>query len=142
MLFGMNNIPVLGATNWRLRALPVFRAVMQGGVYHPDAIPPALLREMNAVGNRPGHYRAFMSLIRHFPEWDKDRSDYGAIEVPVLFIYGDHDWSHPEERAASVERVPGAVSHEVRDAGHFLSLDAPGDAVREILRFARPDVQS
>ncbi len=66
LLFSLNNVPIIGSTNWRLRTLLAFRTIMQGGVYHHDAIPPALLREMNAVGNRPHHYRAFMSLARHF----------------------------------------------------------------------------
>ena len=41
------------------------------------------------------------AVVRHFPEWDKVRMDYRKIEIPVLLIYGDHDWSRPEEREAN-----------------------------------------
>ena len=136
LLFGLNNVPILGATNWRFRSLVTFRKIMQGGVYHGDALAPALLQEMHKVGNRPHHYRAFMSLVRHLTEWDRKRVDYGEIKIPVLLIYGDHDWSRPEEREANREAIPKAEMTIVKDAGHFLSVDAPDEAVRLILDFS------
>ena len=136
LLFSLNNVPIIGSTNWRLRTLLAFRTIMQGGVYHHDAIPPALLREMNAVGNRPHHYRAFMSLAGHFPEWEKVRMEYPKIEIPVLLVYGDHDWSRPEEREANQRTIPGAQITTVKDGGHFLSLDAPQAVIQLILDFS------
>jgi hypothetical protein len=46
------------------------KAVMQGGVANPASIPQSLLREMYDVGNRPGHYRAFVSLLRNSASWE------------------------------------------------------------------------
>lgn len=141
LLVSLNNVPVIGATNWRLRPWIAFRAVMRGGVYRDDAIPPALLREIHEVGNRPGHYRAFMSLIRNSPEWERVRAEYAKIEIPVLLIYGDHDWSRPKEREADGRAIPGARFAMVKDGGHFLSLDAPRDLNRLILDFSRGGVE-
>lgn len=142
LLFSLNNVPVLGATFWRLRTLFAFRLIMQGGVTNHDALPSALLREIYEVGNRSHHYQAFMSLIRHFPEWEQARSEYGKIEAPVLLIYGEQDWSHPDERKHTRQLIPNSEIATVKLAGHFLSLDAPDDVVRLILTFSEKASES
>jgi pimeloyl-ACP methyl ester carboxylesterase len=141
-VFGLSNAPVLGATVWRLRMYWVFRSVMRGGVHNPDAIPRELMKEMDAVGNRPRHYKALMSLIRHFPEWEAARKEYGRIKVPVGLIYGQYDWSRPEEREANLSAIPRAQLTTVRGGGHFLSLDAPAEITRLILDAARTETGS
>ena len=137
VLFGLNNVPLVGSTFTRFRQYSVFRKVMEGGVDRKDALPPALLREMYEVGNRPGHYRAFMSLVAHWAEWEKPRAEYNKIDVPVLLVYGDHDWSRPEEREANQRAIPRAKMTIVKDAGHFLALDAP-EALAQLILQAPP----
>lgn len=136
LLFSLNNVPILGSTFWRLRQYPVFKLIMEGGVVHNDALPSALLREMHEVGNRPHHYRAFMSLVRHFVGWEDARANYAKIAVPVLLVYGEGDWSRPDEREANHRAIPGAQMTIVKDAGHFLSLDAPDALIQHILNFS------
>ncbi len=137
LLFSLNNVPILGSTFWRLRQYPVFKLIMEGGVVQKDALPPALLREMHEVGNRPHHYRAFMSLARHWAGWEDARANYAKIAVPVLLVYGEGDWSRPDEREANRRAIPGVEMAIVKDAGHFLSLDAPEAAIRNILNFTQ-----
>jgi pimeloyl-ACP methyl ester carboxylesterase len=141
LLFAMNDVPILGSTVTRLRQYPVFRKVMEGGVDRTDALPPALLREMYEVGNRPGHYRSFMSLVSHWAKWEKLRDEYGRIETPVLLVYGDHDWSRADEREANQQVIPGSRLQTVRGAGHFLSLDAPGTLTQLIVGFGRAETR-
>jgi pimeloyl-ACP methyl ester carboxylesterase len=136
LLFGLNNVPVLGATIIRLRSYPIEKHVFEGGVRRPGAMPPDLSREMYQVGNRRGHYRGFMSLVRHWPEWEQARAEYGNIAVPVLLLYGDHDWSRAGEREADRQAIPGARMQVVPDASHFLSLDAPEEVVQAVVEFA------
>ena len=139
VLFGLNDVPLVGSTFSRFRLYPVFRKVMQGGVDRKDALPPPLVREMYEVGNRPGHYQAFMSLVAHWPDWEKARAEYNKIDVPVLLVYGDQDWSRPEEREVNHRAIPGAQMTIVKDAGHFLALDAPEALTQLILQFpSRP----
>ena len=133
LVFGLNDVPVLGTTVTRLRQYPIFKKIMEGGVSHADALPPALLREMYEVGNRPHHYQAFMSLVAHWAEWEKARPAYNQIDVPVLLVYGDHDWSRPDEREANQRAIPGAKMTIVKNAGHFLALDAP-EALTQLIR--------
>lgn len=137
LVFGLNNVPVVGATVARLRQYSIFARIVEGGVVHKDALPTALLREMYEVGNRPGHYRAFMSLVAHWPEWEKAQTEYSHIDVPVLLIYGDHDWSYADEREANRRAIPEAEMTIVKDAGHFLTLDAPEALAQLVLDFAR-----
>lgn len=135
VLFGLNNVPVLGSTFMRLRSLPVERVVFQGGVERRESFPPGLIREMHRVGNRRGYYKGFMSLVRHWPDWERARREYGAIDRPVLLLYGDHDWSREPEREANRQAIPGARLHTVQHAGHFLSLDAPAELVARVSGF-------
>jgi pimeloyl-ACP methyl ester carboxylesterase len=125
LLFGVNDVPVLGATVGRLRSYPVVRQVLRGGIQRRAALSPALAREIYQVGNRRGHARGFASLVRHWASWDAGRAEYGRIDRPVLLVYGDHDWSREHERLDDAARIPGAELRTVPDAGHFLSLDAP-----------------
>ncbi|MGH7409577.1 MAG: alpha/beta fold hydrolase [Candidatus Methylomirabilis sp.] len=136
VIFGLNDVPLVGSTVQRLRQYQIFQKVMEGGVYHKEALPSSLLREMYEVGNRPHHYRAFMSLVSHWPDWEKARAEYVHIEVPSLLIYGEHDWSRPDERQANQRAIPGAQAAIVQQAGHFLSLDAPEALIRHVLDFS------
>jgi pimeloyl-ACP methyl ester carboxylesterase len=135
LIFGLNNVPVLGATVTRLRQYPIVKRIFEGGVYHKQALPAPLVQALYQVGNRRGHYRAFMSLVRHWPDWERARTEYPRINRPTLLVYGDHDWSRVNEREADRRAIPGSRMRLVRDAGHFLSLDAPAEAVQAIVEF-------
>ena len=141
LLLGLNNVPVLGATVNRLRLYPIIARVFDGGVYRKGALPRALSREMYLVGNRRGHNRAFMSLVRNWESWEAGRAEYRNIDRPTLLIYGDHDWSRDDERVADARAIPGAELRVIEDAGHFLSLDAPDETVAAILAWAQPPGQ-
>ena len=130
-------MPVLGATVTRLRQYPIVKQVFKGGVYRKGALPVALAREMYLVGNRRGHYRAFMSLVRNWGSWEAARAEYRSIDQPTLLVYGDHDWSREDERVAEARAIPGAELRVIKDAGHFLSLDAPDEVVAAILPWAQ-----
>ena len=129
-------IPVVGETVMRLRSFPVMRAVFRGGVADRGSIPPALLKEMYMVGNRPGHYRAFVSLLRNAASWERATADYGAIEIPVLLVWGAQDWAKPAERERERNLIAGVAISSVEGGGHFLPLDRPGELTQSILRFA------
>jgi pimeloyl-ACP methyl ester carboxylesterase len=129
-------VPYLGETVMRLRNIIIMKSVLFGGVAERKNIPPALLAEMNAVGNRPGHYRAFISLLRHAASWEAATARYAAIAVPVALIWGDRDWALPPEREHDHDLLPGAQAVTFERGGHFLPLDRPDDLSDFIVRFA------
>lgn len=135
LLLYMNNIPLLGAMNWRLRMLPAFLHIMRGGVYDSSVLPDELMHEINDVGNRRSHYQSFMSLIRNFPKWEQEKENYNEIQVPVLLVYGDHDWSTENERLDTKSRINNARLETITDGGHFLSLEKPNELAKLIFEY-------
>ena len=142
ILFGLSNVPVLGSTVTRLRLYPIVKRVLEGGVYRRGALPATLARELYRVGNRRGHSRALMSLVRHWDSWERARAEYPSIDVPTLLIYGDHDWSRVGERESDRQIIAGAELRIIKDAGHFLSLDAPQEVVQAVVGFANHPKES
>ena len=131
-------VPVIGETVMRLRNFIIMKLILQGGVANPKSIPPPLLKEMYRVGNRPGHYRAFLSLLRNGASWEAATKHYGRINVPVLLVWGDEDWARPPEREHDRALIPGAQMVTVEGGGHFLALDRPQELTDLIRKFARP----
>ena len=135
MITATSQTPI-GGTVMRLRNFIIMKAVLQGGVANPQSIRPALLKEMYAVGSRPGHYRAFISLLRNAASWESATQVYGNITVPVCLIWGAQDWSRPDEREHDLSLIPRAQMTTVEDGGHFLPLDRPQELSELIIRFA------
>jgi pimeloyl-ACP methyl ester carboxylesterase len=137
ILFTVAPITVLGETVMRLRNPTIERKVLEGGVAFPSALPESFVTEVFRVGERPGHYEAFLNLIRRMPLWRRAREAYGRIQVPVLLVYGDRDWSRETERRANLRDIPGARLVVVSEGGHFLPLDRPEAVVEHIQAFTR-----
>ncbi len=97
----------------RLRNSAVEGRVAQGGVVNPASLTPGFAEGLNASGRRPGHYQAFLNLLRRAYLWDKARERYRDINVPVLVIYGDHDWSHLDERQRPFPGRKGPAGRDV-----------------------------
>jgi pimeloyl-ACP methyl ester carboxylesterase len=129
-------IPVVGETAMRLRNFLIMKAVLRGGVADGSSIPPDLMKEMYLVGNRPGHYRAFLSLLRNAESWERATRDYGQIDVPVLLVWSDQDWARAPEREHDRTLVPNVEMTTVEGGGHFLPLDRPRILTELIIRFA------
>jgi pimeloyl-ACP methyl ester carboxylesterase len=132
VILGLAGVPVIGEVVMRMGTFPVVKRIFEGGVYRKDSFPPALLRELYVQGKEPGRLRAFLRLVRHWPSWEAARAEYANITVPVLLLYGDHDWSHAPEREADRRAIPGAELRVAEHAGHFLALDAPEAFVRAV----------
>jgi pimeloyl-ACP methyl ester carboxylesterase len=141
MITTTSRVPVLGETIMRLRNFAIMKAVLRGGVANAESIPPALLEEMYRVGNRRGHYRGFVRLLRNAASWETATNVYRNIVVPVFLIWGDKDWSNSSERERDRELIPGAQVATIEDGGHFLPLDRPRELQELIIRFASRRVQ-
>lgn len=86
IIMAVSQVPVIGDTFHRLRNLRIMSSVMAGGVHDLRSIPAALNREMYLVGNRRGHYRSFIRLLRNSASWERATPEYRRISVPVLVI--------------------------------------------------------
>ena len=133
VVLGITAVPILGDMLTRRAPLPAVKRILEGGVARKNSFPPELLQELYESGKRPGHSRAFVQLVRHWPSWEQARAEYGNIVLPVLLLDGDHDWSRDAEREADHRAIPGSRIRIVKDAGHFLALDAPSAFVQAIV---------
>jgi pimeloyl-ACP methyl ester carboxylesterase len=134
-------IPVLGGTIMRLRNFAIMNAVLRGGVADPGSLSDELAKEMYEVGNRRGHYRAFLSLLRNAASWEAARESYRDILVPVNIIWGQKDWSTLAEREQDRSLIPRAQMTTVENGGHFLPLDRPEELQELITRFRAASTQ-
>ena len=116
---------------------PHSASALTAGASFSPALVPKICAQASASGRRLGHYQAFLNLLRHAYLWNAAREHYGDIEVPVLVVYGDHDWSRPDERQRTVAAIPMAKIETVPDGGHFLSLDRPQRLAEMIMSFAK-----
>ncbi len=132
----LSRIPILGETFMRLRQPFIEKLILQGGVSRSDALTPGFLQQVWDSGVRKGHYQGFINLIRNAASWESARAVYGKIKLPVLLVYGAQDWSNESERKQTLAEVPGAKLETIKDGGHFLSLDQPGEVIRVIRLFA------
>jgi pimeloyl-ACP methyl ester carboxylesterase len=137
MITVSSELPVVGETVMRLRNFITMKAVLRGGVADPENIRPELLKEMYDVGNRRGHYRAFISLLRNAASWESATEIYRNINVPVCLVWGEQDWANPAERDQDYRLLPGSQVTTVANGGHFLPLDRPQELNYIILRFAQ-----
>src|SRR3989442_3328389 len=126
--------PVIGSVVVRTGTKGILRKVMEGGVYDRRNLPSDLIDELWACGNLPGHARAFLSLIRQWKTWIGARAAYTSVqaELPITLVYGDHDWSRPEEREANRRALGNARTLDLAHCGHFSCLDQPEQVARMI----------
>ena len=118
-----------------LNGVPVFAIDTVDIIENSSVLPDELMHEINDVGNRRSHYQSFMSLIRNFPKWGQEKENYNEIQVPVLLVYGDHDWSTENERLDTKSRINNARLETITDGGHFLSLEKPNELAKLIFEY-------
>jgi pimeloyl-ACP methyl ester carboxylesterase len=114
--------PGIGPLVAREETRAILRRVLHGGLYDRGALREDLLEELYRCGSLPGHARAFRSLNRQWHSWIAAREGYSRVAVPVTLVYGDHDWSCPDERIANARLIPSVK---------MASLDGTGDTLTE-----------
>jgi pimeloyl-ACP methyl ester carboxylesterase len=120
----------------------ILRGVLRGGLHDTGALRDDLLEELHRCGSLPGHARAFRSLNRQWRSWIAARAAYHRIALPVTLVYGDEDWSRPDEREANARAIPGADVVSLERCGHFASLDQPDKVADLIARLAARESQA
>ncbi|MGB3771907.1 MAG: alpha/beta fold hydrolase [Rhodococcus sp. (in: high G+C Gram-positive bacteria)] len=117
--------PVIGPTLAGIEPRPIMRAILHGGLVENDALTEDYLDELLRVGKRPGYSRVARAVFGNLPSLIAARADYRRLTVPVHLVYGDKDWSRASDRESNRRLLPEADFLEVRNTGHFLSLEKP-----------------
>jgi pimeloyl-ACP methyl ester carboxylesterase len=132
-VIGSLQVPVLGAINASLENKIVLGKIMGGGYHDPRKLPADLLAEFDEVARRPGYKRVARKVLAGWRSWSKARDYYGQISAPVTLIYGDSDWSRPNERERTRSLIPASQMVTLRNTGHFSSVENPSELARLIL---------
>lgn len=132
-IIGSLQIPVLGAINASLENEIVLGKIMGGGYHDPRKLPADLLAEFGEVARRPGYKLAARKVLAGWRSWSKARDYYRQISAPVTLIYGDSDWSRPDERQRTRFLIPAPRMLTLKDTGHFSAVENPTELARVIL---------
>jgi len=132
-IIGSLQIPLLGAVNAALENRMVLGKIMGGGYHDPRKLPSDLLTEFDQVAHRPGYKRAARKVLAGWRSWSKARDQYRGVSAPVTLIYGDSDWSRPNERERTRALLPDARLVTLEDTGHFSAVENPSELARIIL---------
>lgn len=132
-IIGSLQVPVLGAINASLENKMILGKIMGGGYHDPRKLPADLLAEFDKVARRPEYKRAARKVLAGWRSWSKARDYYRQISVPVTLIYGDSDWSRPDERERTRSLIPAAQMLTLENTGHFSAVENPSELARVIL---------
>jgi pimeloyl-ACP methyl ester carboxylesterase len=132
-IIGSLQIPVLGAVNASLENKMILRKIMGGGYHDPRKLPADLLAEFDQVAHRPGYKRIARKVLAGWRSWSKARDYYRQISAPVTLIYGDSDWSRPNERERTRSLIPASQMVTLKNTGHFSAVENPSELARVIL---------
>jgi pimeloyl-ACP methyl ester carboxylesterase len=132
-IIGSLQIPVLGAINASLENKIVLGKIMGGGYHDPRKLPADLLAEFDEVARRPGYKQIARKVLAGWQSWSKARDYYRQISAPVTLIYGDSDWSRPDERERTRSLIPAPRMLTLKNTGHFSAVENPSKLARVIL---------
>jgi pimeloyl-ACP methyl ester carboxylesterase len=136
-IIGSLQIPLLGAVNASLENKMILGKIMGGGYHDPSKLPADLLAEFDEVAHRPGYKRIARKVLAGWRSWSNARDYYRHISAPVTLIYGDSDWSRPNERERTRSLIPSLVPASqmvtLKNTGHFSAVENPSELARVIL---------
>ena len=130
--------PLVGPIFAALENRVILKGVMSGGLFNPKAMPGDFLDELSRVGKREGYSKVARAVYRSLPSYVAARKMYPDVTVPVTMVYGDHDWSRPEDRKGAVALLRDAETITLPRTGHFASLESPNDVSRILFERVLP----
>lgn len=125
--------PLVGALFAAMESRASLAGILGGGFRDPRKLPADLLDELVKSGKRPGFAGVAHAVYRALPSYVAAKSDYARIAAPVTLVYGDRDWSRPDERAANRARIKDAKLVTLPGTRHIVSLEKPDAFVRILL---------
>ena len=136
LIIGSFGIPAIGLISSHIENRLLLRRVLNGGLVDNKNMPDKLLLEFNCVGGQKGYRNVERSTFSHWQSWVDARNIYENISAPTTLIYGDHDWSLPEERTANEKLIENSAVITLKNAGHFSSLEQPAHIAQIIIQGA------
>jgi len=127
LIIGSFGIPFIGWVSAHLENQFLLRKVLEGGVYSHSSLPPDLVNEFNRVGFHRGYRHVERSTFRNWKSWANMRDSYAHIQAPVVLVYGEGDWSNPDERESNASLISNCSMITLKKTKHFSSLEQPSE---------------
>ena len=89
--------------------------------------------ELIRSGHRPGYAHVETAYLRSLGSFIQARQLYRHVKVPVTLVYGEQDWSTPEEREATAKLIPHSTLQILGSPGHFSALERPEEDARILM---------
>ena len=132
-------IPIAGLMFSKLANPPILGGIMGGGFHDPKKLPKHFVLEQLRSGKRAGYATAETDYLKALPSFIAAKALYPRITVPVTLVYGDDDWSRPEDRAETAKRISGNGLIMLNETGHFSALEKPEEIARIVLAAGKTD---
>ena len=129
-------LPVVGVIFTFLENATLLRGIMRGGLAEKDNLPEDFLVELRRVGRRKGYPRVAHAIFRNLGSLIAASERYPLVQVPVVLVYGDTDWSHPTDREGVERLLPNVRSKTLLHTGHFTALERPAEWIDILLNDA------
>ncbi|RKR88591.1 pimeloyl-ACP methyl ester carboxylesterase [Micromonospora pisi] len=124
VILGGVALPVVGPALGAAENKSVTSHIMQGGLAEGKKVPEPLLDEFDATLKRPGFHYVERNVYLNWRSWSAAREMYGSVTAPVTLVYGEQDWSRPDERARTAQAL-GVEPIILPETGHFAFLEHP-----------------
>jgi pimeloyl-ACP methyl ester carboxylesterase len=115
----------------------LLRDVFESGFRDPTKLRDETVDEYFRTGQRDGYRAMEYSLFDHWQSWVEATRIYPKVSVAVTLVYTSDDWSNQTDQDATRRKIRMAHVLTIDDAGHFASLEKPGDVARIILEAGR-----
>jgi pimeloyl-ACP methyl ester carboxylesterase len=133
-------LPLLGPVLAQLENKLILRGVMRGGFADNRHLPEDFLTELRRAGRRGGYPRVARAVFRNLESLIVARERYLLIQVPVVLVYGEDDWSRPSDREGVARLLPEAERLVLPHTGHFSALERPAEMARILLDTQQSDL--
>ncbi len=128
-------LPLLGTTLYRiLTRRRTIDGFLDGTVLDPASLPEHYRAYAVASAHRPGAHLAPVAFICGLLDAPEAAAAYGRLDVPTLFIYGDHPrFSDPEAMEEVADDNPSLEFRQLTGSGDLPQWERP-DLTVELIR--------
>ena len=125
--------------NW-LFGGQMLESTLREFIHDPALLTPAVLDRSNRNRQRPGLFRALLTVGTNLPRWEREFAPrIGTITQPTLVIWGEEDRVFPLAVGDALHRlIPGSQFLRVPNAGHIPQWEQPDLVNVQIRSFLAP----
>ncbi len=126
-------LPLIGSIVSHSETDSILKKIIYGGLNHKDSLSTELLKALAATRKHDGFPNAFKSMSRNWRSWIAARELYYQINIPIVLVYSESDWSTEAERKANQKLIPQSNCYIMKNTGHFSCIDNPTEVLRIVL---------